>query len=176
MSIINKIFLSIFIIVIILISCARSFDPFELDRNLNCDCIPENNSINILFKYGIGAKNILNTYDCTYTKDMIRDPSISICFELNDQELDSIFYKMNEINFFDYPDTFIVKLPYGPLAMVSPSATYYLNVEFGNEKKELYWNDDPYGNNLRELIYYIIDLLESKEEIKYLPEPRGGYV
>ena len=35
-------------------------------------------SFNLISKYGVRAKNELNTFEGTYTKDMVMDPSITV--------------------------------------------------------------------------------------------------
>lgn len=55
---------------------------------------------NLIFKYGIGMKNELNTFEGTYTKDMIMNPSITIDFSLSDEELNKIYKRMIKMDFF----------------------------------------------------------------------------
>ncbi len=60
---------------------------------------PRESNFNLIFKYGIFAKNELNTFDGTYTKDMVQDPSITVELSLSEEELDSIYEKMAECRF-----------------------------------------------------------------------------
>ena len=48
---------------------------------------PAGNSFNIKFSYGVGAKNVLNTYDNTYTKDLVVDSTITVPFYLSGSDL-----------------------------------------------------------------------------------------
>jgi hypothetical protein len=48
---------------------------------------------------GVGAKNELNTFDQTFTKDMVMDPSVTVKMKLSDNELNSIYQKINNLNF-----------------------------------------------------------------------------
>ena len=86
--------------------CERSTEPIQS----SCECNSENNSMNMIFSYGVGSKNVLDTHECTYTKDMLMDPSITVSLKLAGSELDSVYEKMNEIGFFSYPDTHTTKL------------------------------------------------------------------
>ncbi|OPX90113.1 MAG: hypothetical protein A4E53_01328 [Pelotomaculum sp. PtaB.Bin104] len=139
----------------------------------------DENNFNLILKYGVGAKNILNTFEGIYTKDMILDPPITTKMELTSEELNSIYNKMNEINFFTYPDVFTV--PVGTeVGMITPYNSYYFQVRHGSEIKELSWDDEITNQNidadkLRELVTHIRNLIESKEEYKKLPPARGGY-
>ena len=143
---------------------------------------PTESSFNLIFKYGVGARNELSTFEDTYTKDMVMDPSITVNLSLTEEELDRIYQKMVEINFFDYPDRFSVSVPAGELVtMVTPHMSYYFKVEYDSRIKELWWEDEIMNENeeasrLREFIQLIRDIIESKEEYKELPEPTSGYL
>jgi len=143
---------------------------------------PHPSNFNMIFKYGGGAGNELNTFEGTYTNDMIMDPSITVDISLSKQELDRIYQKMIEINFFGYPDQFSVSVPPGQsFGLATPHCSYYFRVEYDSKVKELSWednitNEDKKAEKLRELIKLIRDIIESKEEYKQLPPPRGGYI
>lgn len=137
---------------------------------------------NLIFRYGVGAKNVLNTFKGTYTRDMVGDPPITVRLCLSEEELDRIYQKMVEIDFFNYPDKFHVQVHLeGVVGEVPPYSTYHFKVKYNNsEIKELVWADNIISENeradkLRELIKFIIEIIESKPEYKRLPEPRGAY-
>lgn len=143
---------------------------------------PGESNFNLIFKYGVGARNELNTFKGTYTKDMVSDPSITVNIYLSEEELHKIYQKMIEIDFFDYPDRFSVSVPPGAsVGIVTPYGSYYFKVEYDSEIKELWWedeiiNEDEKANKLRELIQLVRDIIESKEEYQKLPEPSSGYM
>jgi len=143
---------------------------------------PHPSNFNMILKYGVGAGNELNTFEGTYTKDMIMDPPITVDISLSKEELDRIYQKMIEINFFGYPDQFSVFVPPGQsFGLATPHCSYYFRVEYDSKVKELSWEDnitnpDKRADKLRELITLIRDIIESKEEYKQLPPPRGGYI
>lgn len=140
---------------------------------------PEN--FNVIFKYGVDAKNVLNTYDNTFTKDMVIDPNITTTLVLSSQELDAIYQKMIEIDFFAYPNSFAVPTdPNGCTGAVTPASTYRFDVVAGDTRKTLVWGDyitnpDDQASKLRELIRLIKTLIQARDEYKQLPQPRGGY-
>jgi len=142
----------------------------------------EVSSFNLIFKYGVTARNELNTFEGTYTKDMVMDPSITINLSLTEEELDRIYQKIVEIDFFDYPDEFSVPVEEGELVtIVTPYSSYYFKVEYDSSIKELRWEDEimnpnDEANKLRELIQLIRDIIELKEEYKELPAPTSGYM
>lgn len=148
-----------------------------------CDEKPsEESGFNMIFKYGIGAKNILDTFEGTYTKDMVMDPSITTDLTLTEEEKESIYQKMLEVDFFNYPDRFSVSVPPGePTGIITPHMSFYFKVVYDSQTKELWWSDeitnpDEQADKLRELIMYVIEIIESKEEYKKLPEPTSAYL
>ena len=83
---------------------------------------------------------------------------------------------MIQVNFFSYPDTFKY-----PGDIMRPFSTYKFFVETDTIQKNLYWEDEIHTPNqdadkLRDLINFIIDIIESKQEYQELPTPRGGYI
>lgn len=143
---------------------------------------PINSNFNLIFKYGVGAGNELNTFEGIYTKDMVQNPPAKIKMPLGKEEMNRIYQKMLEIKFFDYPDKFSVTPPSGePVGMVTPCSKYFLKVEVNSKIKELSWDDcitnkDERADKLRELIRFIENIIESRTEYKGLPAPKGGYL
>ncbi len=94
---------------------------------------PGEPGFNLIFKYGVMAKNELDTFKGAYTKDMIINPSIMVPLSLSEEEMDRIYQKMVEIDFFNYPDKFSVTIPPGePTSIVTPNASYYFKVEYNS--------------------------------------------
>jgi hypothetical protein len=142
----------------------------------------EEPDFNLIFKYGVMARNKLDTFQGTYTKDMVMDPPITVELSLSEGEREIIYQKMVEIEFFSYPDEFSVSVPPGELVgIVTPYASYYFKVEYNSQIKELRWEDeitnpDEKAERLRELIKLIREIVESKGEYKELPEPTSAYL
>ena len=137
---------------------------------------------NFIFRYGVTAKNEIDTFHDKFTKDMVNAPSITINLSLTKEDMDSIYQKMVEIDFFNYPEEFKVTVPEGELTrLVTPYSSYYFSVEKGAIFKELKWEDeimnqDEKADRLRELTSLIRDIIESRPEYQVLPEPSGGYL
>ncbi len=66
---------------------------------------------NFIFKYGVTAGNILDTFQNTFTKDMVTDAPITVTLTLTQEEKDLIYRKMVEIGFFDFPADFNDRIP-----------------------------------------------------------------
>jgi hypothetical protein len=142
---------------------------------------PEDREFNLRFRYGVTAKNDLNTFRNSYTKDLILDGTATVSLRLSDVELDQIKKKMLEIDFFSYPDTFVA-VPIGPgVGLFTPHMTYEFEVKSNTSIKRLHWDDQIVENDsrtisLRELIVLIRNIIESRPEYRQLPSARGGYI
>lgn len=130
-------------------------------------------NFNIIFRYGVGAKNELNTFDQTYTKDMVVDSPLIIKLKLTDNELVSIYQKINDLGFFNTSTK-----PIEENMMVTPCSSYYLKAQIDSDQKELSWNDcrGKVSEKFQQFINYIIPIIETKKEYKELPVPKGGYL
>jgi len=130
----------------------------------------------IVLKYGVGARNILNTSAGTYTKDLIQDPSVTIKLKLTEQEMDTIWRLIQENEFYTLEEQ------YPPRASaVQPEYKYSLYVHAeGYPDRELTMSDIRYNYEPNEAEFLkitkkIVSIIESKPAYKKLPEPTGGY-
>jgi hypothetical protein len=141
----------------------------------------------IVFKYGVKGpypepRNVLNTLRDTFTRDMVVDPPVTIRLLLTQGDLEAIRGKMDEIGFYVYPRGFRVNVSPGEaVGEVTPFSSYHVKVySRGVLVKELYWDDNIFNKDesaeaLREFFSLIIELIESKPEVKRMPQPRAGY-
>lgn len=128
---------------------------------------------NLIFRYGVGGKNELDTFKQTYTKDMATDPPITIKFKLLDNEMAGIYQEINARQLFDMADELTDERMF-----ITPCSSYYLKVQMDSVQKELSWDDcrGKASDRLKQFTGYIISIIESNEEYKKLPAPRGGYL
>jgi hypothetical protein len=141
---------------------------------------PEDRNFNVKLRYGISARNELNTFQNTYTKDLILDGTVTVPFVLSDIELQQIRNKMDEIGFVSYPDTFVAVTIDTIIQTIEPHPTYDFEVKLNFSIKHLYWDDTIINQNaqaikLRELISLIQTIIESKPEYTKLSPARGAY-
>jgi len=137
----------------------------------------------IVFCYGVGAKNILDTFEGTFTKDLIGDPPITIRMWLTDEEINRIERKLDEIGFFDNSTLTLYHIPDagGVVGIQTPYSTCYLKVQDGTHVKEWSWIDQyvfpktEAKENLDDLSDLIQSIIMAKPEYQKLPKPRGGY-
>ncbi len=134
-------------------------------------------TFNVLFKYGVQARNELNTFNDSYTKDMILDPPITIKLGLTEQEFAQIQQQMANMSFFTYPESF----PADSSRHISPQVDYFIRVQNSSQVKEISWNSNSelettISNDLSHLVSLIVGIVEQKPEYLALPMANGGYI
>lgn len=129
-------------------------------------------SFDFIFKYGVGAKNILDTFNDTYTKDMITDDPITISLKLTDEELDGIRQKIEELNLFQAKEESQIKM------LMNPCTDYDLIVQTFAVQRRASSDGCTQGIDQQFAAFetYIRSILETKTEYRALPEPQGGYM
>jgi hypothetical protein len=135
-------------------------------------------------KYGVGARNIVDTYKGTYQKDLVSAGTVKTKLTFTPEEITQIYDKMLEIEIMSYPESF--EPPYAEhykadmVRIVEPHMTYDLHVTFAGQTKDITWNDTntsklKKAEELRELYQYIDELIRHKEAYYKLPNAVGGY-
>jgi len=144
----------------------------------------EETTSNIIFRYGVsGGKhpNELDTVRGYFQKDMVNKDPAWTRLDLTQDELDTIYQKMVDIDFFSYPKGFQPKLEGEVIGDVTPFSVYYLEYKDETRTKVVYWTTqynvpkDTQYTNLKELAHLIIELIQAKPEYQGLPEPTAGY-
>ena len=153
--------------------------PPEAPQSLGLGLLPRPRFY-VVFRYGVSARNELNTLRRTFTKDLVLDGQITTRLGLSAAELDSVEARLLGIDFFSYPDTFVVA--HGDtVGHLEPPVTYNVRVWRDSTMKLVHWVDgilspDPRGVRLREFVSWLEALVQSKPEYQALPPPRGGYI
>ncbi len=136
------------------------------------------NGNNFDFKIGfdVDAKNVIDTFNDTFTKDLVPGSAITNLV-FTEEEMKSIYEEMKKIDILTYSDTFD---PEGNIR-ITPYCTYNIKVQIDGRIKEIYWKDEnisevPEAIALRNLIVHIRDIIYSKDEYKKMPEVNGGYI
>lgn len=130
-----------------------------------------------LFAFGTCSTDVLDTFEQTYTREINPGDSVTIPIALTDAQMASIYQKMVEINFFDYPEVFEIPVKEGETyGMVTPAPSYRFTVRLGEVTKAVTWADEiveptsPEADALRELIQLLLQVIESHPEIQRLPQ------
>ena len=82
-------------LILILISCTINNSSPKLPKDFKFEIC-----------YGTYGRNCINTFNGTYTKDLINNGNITTKLILNRNELQLIYNKMLNIELFDYPKDF----------------------------------------------------------------------
>jgi hypothetical protein len=142
--------------------------------------VPKDHHFNILLRYGILARNEINSFNDTFTKDLILDGTVTTRLVLSRSDLDSIQSRLLSVDILSYPDTFAAH--HGDIGgFVTPYPTFVLKITHDGRHKGVYWEDsmisaDGRATKLRYVFDYIRTLVEAKPEYRQLPPVRGGYL
>jgi hypothetical protein len=134
----------------------------------------------LVFSYGVGAGNVLDTTRGTFTKDMVTASPITIPLRLSAEDMALISANMVEIGFFSYPDSFTSPVAEGS-GEITPFVTYRFSARTDAGIKVVTWADkyatnDEQALRLRGLARLIERIITAKPEYRRLPEPQGGYL
>ena len=142
----------------------------------------QSGEFHFILGFGYNARNILNTFDGTFTKDLVKGFS-TIRFQLSDEQVNLIEEKFRELDILSYPEEFKPD-PVNPkdntITIVMPCSSYYIRVELDEQMKEVFWKDenkayDPKAIALEELIHEIEEMVYERDEYIKMPKVKGGY-
>ncbi|TYQ18165.1 UNVERIFIED_CONTAM: hypothetical protein Cloal_0581 [Acetivibrio alkalicellulosi] len=140
------------------------------------------NRFNFILGFGVYSRNILNTFDKTFTNDLVNG-LYSINFTLSDEEMKLIEKKFRDIDILSYADDF-APISINPLnnttTYITPHNTYYLRIELDGKLKEIIWENSNLSKEesaivLRNLIKKIEQMIYQRDEYKKMPVPKNGY-
>ncbi|MCR4280470.1 MAG: hypothetical protein NUV82_03540 [Candidatus Komeilibacteria bacterium] len=125
-----------------------------------------------IFRYGVDAKNELNTISDRFTRDMVMEPAVTVEMRLSEEEMADIYQKIVRLNLLSKDPN-----PSKNTRYVTPCSTYSLNVSMDGVNDELKWSDcqAEIDINFRVFTDYLIQLIHAHPEYKNLPVPTGGY-
>lgn len=143
----------------------------EVGRNL-----PEEMPVdfNFVLKYGFEARDIINTYENTYTKNMVLNDDETIEMILSDEEKKVIYEKMRAVNILNSADNA------SETTCADPHERNKLNLTLNGEEYQREWitsycNNAP-DEKLKEFTEFLHrEIIMTKEEYNDLPEASGGY-
>jgi len=137
--------------------------------------VPERpEEFDIVFTYGYGPGNTLDTRDNTYTS-RLTDPRITIEMTLTEKELDTIWKSIHQNHFYELNQQ---NAAYAE--SVQPHRTYTLKVIAEGYPERSISMIKPGTFNLWEIRFFKITdtiktIIENKPAYKTLPKPTGGY-
>jgi hypothetical protein len=124
-------------------------------------------------KYGVTASNELNTYDNTYTKDLVVDGTETTDMVLSNEEIEVIYEKFRSADVLSLPEE------KGGSPCTEPYNRYELSMTVDGEEYNLKWDtscESTALNRWEETMNFINrEIIYPKDEYQSLPEPTGGY-
>ncbi|WP_160037192.1 hypothetical protein [Paenibacillus sp. An7] len=137
--------------------------------------MPEDFNFSLSYGYGEVNKNEINTYNNSVTKDLIIKGTAKADFSFSQDEMQSIYKKMKEINIMRINEF----SQQGDCAK-TPSNTDSWKITINSETKTFSWTDQhcSVSNDeklLLDLRTYIQLIVNGKDVYKALPEAEGGY-
>ncbi|MDG5786185.1 hypothetical protein QA612_01690 [Evansella sp. AB-P1] len=153
--------------IILIAACSTSEEGEKLPKEM-----PED--FDFVLKYGYEARNIINTYENTYTKNMIMDEDITIGMSLSNEEREWIYEKMVNADILNSAENA------SEIQCADPHEKNELTLTLDGEAYEREWitsycQSRP-DNKLKKLTEAIHrEMIMMKEEYKELPEPTGAY-
>jgi hypothetical protein len=109
--------------------------------------------IDFIYKFGpsdADVKNQLRTSENVFIKDMVVDSPLVIKLKLTWKEKKIILNKVNEIDFWSYPEKFYYEAAQkDSLVMSGPCMNYYLQVFYCKKQKQVRWNYCWVGKTFR---------------------------
>jgi hypothetical protein len=136
--------------------------------------------------YGVMARNVVDTFVGTFTKDLVSAGQVTTELRLSEDEMQNLYEDLVEMQakwqlfttpFSINPDPDNT----GTSMRVTPSHTYRLEWQFGEFRSvPIIWDDnssssDPKAVALRDWFSKLRRMIEAKPEYQALPPAKGGY-
>ncbi|MFA9556672.1 hypothetical protein ACERII_05145 [Evansella sp. AB-rgal1] len=141
-----------------------------------CSNLPKKmpEDFNFVLKYGYEARDIVNTYENTYTKNMIEDEDITIELVLTDNEKEAIYKEMRKA------DILASAEKSSESTCSDPHQENELTLTLDGETYEREWITSYCGKRadrkLKKFTEFIhTEIISKKNEYNRLPEASGGY-
>jgi hypothetical protein len=178
----NKRILLSFCIVILGVLISTTYFLVSQNKLANNNKIYSNSdSFNFSLNFNTYGKDQINTYNGTFTKDLVLDGTKTINFTLPDEIKQEIYKLMVNADIMSFPDSLKVNGMF-----VTPSCDYKLKVTIGGKTKTIEWKEGFYPSIMTEglpkenaeflnIVKYISDYIYDTKEYKRMPKPNGGY-
>lgn len=130
------------------------------------------NDFDFILSYGVMNKNVIDTINDRFTKDLVIDGDVTTELILTEEEKREIYLQMKEIKLFHYPSEI-------EGMNIEPQSGYRFELIVDGKEKSINWRgeftESKRDKEFENLITMIIEIIKSKESYKALPEPNGYY-
>ncbi|MCR2806646.1 hypothetical protein [Paenibacillus soyae] len=137
-----------------------------------CNTGEAKREFDFILSYGVLNKNIINTTNNSFTKDLVLDGVVTTELILTEEEKQEIYVKMKDINLFQYPEEV-------EGMNILPQSGFKFEIYMDGESKTINWkgaiSESERDKEFRSLIEMIKEKIAAKEAYKSLPEAHGYY-
>ncbi len=136
----------------------------------------------LYYSFGVGEKNILDTKNNLYVKDMVCDPSKKYDFQLTGAEKTKIYNSILENDLFNIKDEFTENCDWRGCQEVTPLSISTLKITVDSKTKTIKWRanyinkDDPELKRFRNVVNVIQNIISQKEKEMNIEQPKCGYM
>lgn len=135
----------------------------------------------VIYSFGVGGKNVLDTKKMSYKSDMICEPEIEVNLKLSHNELYQIWDAAHKNDFFDLNDFTDNCDAFGNCKLVTPEQQTTITITEGGKTHSVTHRDsyvskpnDGYAK-FQKIADVIQDVLDKRPEIQNLPQLKCGY-
>lgn len=137
----------------------------------------------VYYSFGVGEKNILDTKNNLYTKDMICDPSKEYDFKLTDSEKTEIYDSVLENDLWNIKDDFTENCDESGICQsIEPLSTATLTITTDEKTKTIKYSenyifkDDPELQKFQNVVGVLQNIISQREEAMNIEQQlRCGY-
>ncbi|MHA6530633.1 hypothetical protein [Paenibacillus sp. BAC0078] len=180
----NKTLILLSLLVILLVGCEGEGpkEPSPVSTTVTPGApavvMPEQKPEDFAFsvRYGVTAKNEINTYSGTVTKDLITNGTATANLKLTDAEMTDIYKRMRDL---DVLGDLKLEVEDKACAQVPYEEEHWL-IQINGGQRALDWSEEHCqitsdARKLKELRNVVVELVKSRSEYQALPEAEGGY-
>jgi hypothetical protein len=182
-------FLAVFCVLVVVAglgvsACGSACAPTGSGEAILPDVMPADFAF--LACYGVGAKNQIDTFRGTFTKDIVSNsnPNPTVEFRLTADELDRLYGDLVRMHILEYPSQFPAAEDRDPkdglMVVVTPYESYVLRIRAAGTEKLISWDDDenlqtPRAIALRAWFLELQTIIQNKPEYKAMPPAEAAY-
>ncbi|RJE90256.1 hypothetical protein D3P07_08600 [Paenibacillus sp. 1011MAR3C5] len=129
-------------------------------------------AFDFVFSYGVANKNVLDTLQGTYTKDLVKKGTSTTELSLTENEKNQVHTLMKEIGLFGYPNEV-------EGMNIKPSSGYTFQIFLNGKEQNIHWkgefNETKTHREFKRLTDTIIEIIRNNEAYQAMPKSDGYY-
>ncbi|MBS3143003.1 hypothetical protein J4464_06460 [Candidatus Woesearchaeota archaeon] len=172
----HKITLGIFALILTIIVISGCAQKVEIPSE-------PTSQFDIYYSSGVGEKNILDTKNNRYVKDMVCDPLREYTVQLTESEKTVIYASIVQNDLFNVKDEFTKNCDWRGCRGMNPLSTITLKITVDEKTKTIKWSadyinmkKDPEVKRFLNVTNTIRDIIVDKENEMNIEKPKCGYL